>query len=443
MDEVESKASEARIAYYVLANLSTESKNKALDKIAEAIWAKRDSLLASNRRDVEESRRLLARGDISEAILKRLQLDEGKVGGMVEMVKSVARLEDPIGKTTYAVELDDDLELYRVTTPIGVISFIFESRPDALSQIASLCLKSGNSVLLKGGSETKHSNKTLYEIIRDADTSLPAGWIQLVETREDVRSLLSHDDLIDLVIPRGSNSFVKYIQSNTSIPVLGHSEGVCHIYVDDLADLDMAVRVCFDSKVQYPSVCNAVDLILIHKDVAGSFLPALVERMETRNVEMRGDSLVCDVMGDRVKALADTDLGAEYLDYIVGLKVVDSLDEAVSYINRYGSHHTDAIITENPEAAAMFMDYVDSASVFWNASTRFADGYRYGLGSEVGISTGKIHARGPTGLEGLTSYKYYLKGSGNTVDEYIGDNKREFKHQPLGKAWMNKKHRRI
>jgi glutamate-5-semialdehyde dehydrogenase len=432
MNKLVVMANEAKEASYKLANISNEEKNNALNKIARAIWDQKNALLEANEKDIVAAKKLLLQGEINEAIMNRLKLDNVKVKNIVEMVKSVATLKDPIGKTDYAVELDDGLELFRVTTPIGVVAFIFESRPDALSQIASLCLKSGNSVLLKGGSETKYSNHALFTIIKDADPTLPKGWIQLMETREDVGVMLKLDKYIDLVIPRGSNQFVKYIQDTSNIPVLGHSEGVCHIYVDSKADLDMALRICYDSKIQYPSVCNAVDMILINNEIAPDFLPHMVKKFKGR-VEMRGDSRVREIIKEEIQESTKSDWGAEYLDYVVALKVVDNISEAINHINYYGSHHTDAIITSNQDAAAYFLNHVDSASVFWNASTRFADGYRYGLGSEVGISTGKIHARGPTGLEGLTIYKYILKGSGNVVTEYIGPNSRKFKHLPIKK----------
>jgi glutamate-5-semialdehyde dehydrogenase len=318
-----------------------------------------------------------------------------------------------------------------------VIAVIFESRPDALVQIASLCLKSGNCVLLKGGSEARNTNQRLFEIIRDAADAVPGGWIHIVEARREVAEILKMDDYVDLIVPRGSNDFVRYIQSNTRIPVLGHAEGVCHVYVDAEADAPMALDVCYDAKVQYPSVCNAVDAILVHEAVAPRFLPGMVDRFLRRGVEVRGDARVREIVSDGVLKATDEDWGAEYLDYIVAIKIVDNVEEAISHVNTYGSHHTDAIVTANEETALEFMESVDSASVFWNASTRFADGYRYGLGSELGISTGKIHVRGPTGLEGLTTYKYYLRGAGHIVADY-SDRGRRFTHKPIDRAWKRK-----
>lgn len=434
MSEVRVKAEAARKASYTLAVLPVEVRNAALNNIADSIWAKRDALLEANKRDMNAAEAMLERGEIIGATMKRLSLTSDKIRYIVDMVRSVATLGDPLGKTEYSMELDEGLELYRVTSSIGVVAVIFEARPDALSQIACLCLKSGNSVLLKGGSETRFTNQRLFNVIRDAGMGLPEDWVQLLEAREDVTQLLGMSDLVDLIVPRGSNSFVKYIKSNTSIPVLGHSEGVCHIYVDEGADMDMAVEVCNDSKVQYPSVCNAVDAILVHQSIADEFLPRLLERFAGK-VEVRGCSRVLEKVKEGVSEATEDDWGREYLDYIVAARVVDSLDEAVTYINTHGSHHTDAIVTPRSEAAMRFMGAVDSASVFWNASTRFADGYRYGLGSEVGISTGKIHARGPTGLDGLTIYKYYLKGSGHIVADYVGSGARKFRHAPLNRKW--------
>ena len=435
MSEVRRRAEAARRASSAMAGLGVDARDAALRGIAESIWDHRDALLEANGRDMAAAEAMLSRGEIAGAVMKRLELTREKVKEIVDMVRSVASLADPIGRTVYSMQLDEGLELYRVTSPIGVVAVIFESRPDALPQIACLCLKSGNSVVLKGGSETQFTNQRLYSVIRDSAQSLPEGWIQLLEDREDVKRLLDMGDLVDLIVPRGSNSFVSYIQSNTSIPVLGHSEGVCHVYVDKDADVGMAVEVCYDSKVQYPSVCNAVDAILVHSDVADEFLPRLLERF-AGGVEVRGCGGVLERVKDGVVRATEADWGREYLDYVVAARVVDSLGEAVEYVNKYGSHHTDAIVSSSGEAALRFMGAVDSASVFWNASTRFADGYRYGLGSEVGISTGKIHARGPTGLDGLTIYKYYLKGRGHIVADYVGAKARSFKHRAMNKKWV-------
>jgi glutamate-5-semialdehyde dehydrogenase len=437
MGDVKEKAERAHWASIKMATLESEQKERALLAIAEALWREREAIQRANKEDLIKLQDLQRDGEVSTAVVKRLKLDEEKIRQVVEMVRDVAALDDPVGKTQYAVELDEGLELYRVSSPIGVVGVIFESRPDALPQIASLCLKSGNSVMLKGGSEASNSNRALFNVIRKVslEAGCPEDWIQLMEAREEVAELLNLDEYVDLIIPRGSNSFVRYIEENTKIPVLGHSEGVCHIYVDRDADIEKAVEVCLDAKVQYPAVCNAVDTLLVHKEVAEGFLPRMLDRFKEFGVEVRGCSATVRLLGEGVKLASEDDWGAEYLDYVVAVKVVSDIGEAIQHVNGYGSHHTDSIITRCGEAALKFMEEVDSASVFWNASTRFADGYRYGLGAEVGISTGKIHARGPTGLDGLTIYKYYLVGSNQVVSSYVDSLSNSFKHRRLSKTW--------
>jgi glutamate-5-semialdehyde dehydrogenase len=437
MSDIIQKAKVAREVSYTLAKIPGAARDGALLKVAEAIWLQRESILEANAEDLKNAEEMLRKGEITGAMIKRLELNPDKIQGIVDMVQGVASQEDPLGKTEYAMELDDGLELFRVSSSIGVIAVIFESRPDALVQIASLCLKSGNCVLLKGGSEARNTNQRLYEIIRDAADAVPGGWIHNVEARKEVAEILKMDDYVDLIVPRGSNDFVRYIQSNSRIPVLGHADGVCHVYVDQEADVPMALDVCYDAKVQYPSVCNAVDAILVHEAVAPRFLPGMVDRFLRRGVEVRGDARVREVVSDGVLEATDEDWGAEYLDYRIAIKVVGDAEEAINHVNKYGSHHTDAIVTAKEETAHEFMESVDSASVFWNASTRFADGYRYGLGSELGISTGKIHVRGPTGLEGLTTYKYYLRGGGHIVADY-SEGGRRFTHRALSRAWKRK-----
>jgi glutamate-5-semialdehyde dehydrogenase len=353
-------------------------------------------------------------------------LDEKKVAQMVESVREVIRLPDPVGRRLLKRELDRDLLLTQVTVPIGVIGVIFESRPDALVQIAALGLKSGNAVVLKGGSEAQASNRILFELIREAVEAVDSLFqdaLQLVESREQVRELLELDGLVDLIIPRGSSALVKSIQAGTRIPVLGHSEGVCHLYVDREADLAMAVELAFDAKCQYPAVCNAIETLLVHRDVAREYLPRLAKRLE--RVELRGDERTRAIIPAR--EAVEEDWRAEYNDLILAIRVVDSLEQAMEHVNTYGSHHTDAIVTRDETAARRFLAEVDSSSVMWNCSTRFADGYRYGLGAEVGISTGKIHARGPVGLEGLTSTKYVLEGRGQVVSDYV-EGRKSFRH---------------
>jgi glutamate-5-semialdehyde dehydrogenase len=429
------KVEAAETAALELATLPVEDRNAALKAVADAIDDRRAELLSANRKDVEAAEAALEAGEFSRAFVDRLGLSKTKLDGIVEMVRSVAERGDPLGETTAARHLDDDLELYRVTVPIGVVGTVFESRPDALVQIAALALKSGNAVVLKGGSEASESNRALFETIREATADLtPTGWAQLVEAREDVDTMLDMDDAVDLVMPRGSSAFVEYVESNTSIPVLGHTEGVCHVYVDNEADLDMATDVAYDAKVQYPAVCNAVETLLIHEDVVESFLPEMAERYRDAGVTLRGDEVARDVV--EMEPATPEDWTTEYGDLVLAVRVVDSLDTAVDHVNTHGSKHTESILTDASDRAGTFMRRVDAASVFHNASTRFADGYRYGLGAEVGISTGKTHARGPVGLEGLTTYKYYLEGDGQTVATYAGDDARPFRHEEFGGEWQ-------
>ena len=311
-----------------------------------------------------------------------------------------------------------------------MLGMIFESRPDVVPQIMSLCLKSGNAVAFKGGREAAESIRVLFTILRDAAATagVPADAFVLLETRSDINVILELDRYIDLLIPRGSNEFVRYIQENTRIPVLGHAAGICHVYVDEFADQDMAEQVALDSKIQYPAVCNATETLLVDSAIADSFVPRIVSAYEANGVEVRGDERVCR-MTDAIPATSE-DWDTEYGDLIISVKVVDSLQEAVDFINAHGSHHTDAIVTGDVRRAAAFARSVDSADVFVNASTRFADGYRYGKGAEVGISTNKIHARGPVGMEGLMIYKYVLVGNGQVVKDYVGPGCRQFKHVP-------------
>ncbi|MDZ5812324.1 glutamate-5-semialdehyde dehydrogenase [Halorubrum sp. AD140] len=417
-----------------LANADEATRNDALRSIADALRANEADILEANARDVDAAEEMLARGEYAQALVDRLKLDAAKLEDVAEMVESVAAQEDPLGRTLAARELDEGLELFRVSVPIGVVATVFESRPDALVQIAALALKSGNAVILKGGSEASESNRVLHRVIREATADLPDGWAGLVEAHEEVDRLLERDDAVDLVMPRGSSEFVSYIQDNTQIPVLGHTEGICHVYVDDDADLEMASDVAFDAKVQYPAVCNAVETLLVNESVAPEFLPDLVERYEDAGVELRGDAATREIVD--VGAATDDDWDTEYGDLELSIKLVGDVYEAVEHVNAHGSKHTESIVTEDRSAADAFMTGIDAASVFHNASTRFADGYRYGLGAEVGISTGKIHARGPVGLEGLTTYKYYLEGDGHLVASYSGEDALPFTHRELDAEWQ-------
>jgi glutamate-5-semialdehyde dehydrogenase len=423
--EVKEQAERAKEASYRLLSLSRKTKDEALGRIAAKLSQSRQRILEENRQDLDEAQ---SQG-LASALLKRLELTDRKIEQMIQGIQDLVRLDDPVGKRIETTQLDDGLVLYKVATPIGLIGVIFESRPDALIQIGTLCLKSGNAVILKGGSEAKRSNRILFGLMREAAQEVDEAFkdaLQLVETRKEIAELLKLDQVIDLMIPRGSSSLVRYIQERTKIPVLGHAEGICHLYVDKDADLAMAVNVARDAKCQYPAVCNAVETLLVHEGVAESFLkklqPVLTE------VELRGDERARALIP--MKAASESDWRAEYNDLILSVKVVSSQAEAVDHINRYGSHHTDAIITENREAAEEFMNRVDSSSVMWNCSTRFADGFRYGFGAEVGISTAKIHARGPVGLQGLTIYKYKLYGKGQIVAPYA-EGTRELKHKQL------------
>lgn len=419
------KAGEASIR---MAELDGAAKNMALSAIAHALVENKHKLVAANNEDMKRSRE----ENLAEPLLKRLKFNEKKIEDVVEGIRSLMSLEEPVGKTLLSTMLDDGLELYKVTCPIGVIGIIFESRPDALVQISTLCLKSGNSVLLKGGREARETNRALTEIIAGASLAagLPEGWITLLESRDDVNEMLKMDEYIDLVIPRGSNEFVRYIMENSKIPVMGHADGICHVYVDKDADLSMAEKITVDSKTQYVAVCNATETLLVHEAVAGEFLPALKEEFDRRQVEIHGDEGTRRIIA--VKAAQETDWSTEYLDYTISIKLVRDADEAIEHINTYGSGHTDSIVTSNKQTAVRFMNLVDSGNVFWNASTRFSDGFKYGFGAEVGISTSKLHARGPVGLEGLLSYKYMLIGNGHIVDDYAS-NKKSFKHLELKK----------
>jgi len=419
-------ARKAKSAAIFLSALESDTKNAALSQIAEALKSRSAEIVAANKQDLSAAQK----NNLAAPLLKRLKFDEEKIGQVVAGIESLIALDDPVGKTLAATELDAGLNLYKVSCPIGVIGVVFESRPDALVQISTLCLKSGNAVLLKGGSEAARTNRILAETVAEASekAGLPKGWIQLLETREDVAQMLALDEHIDLVIPRGSNEFVRYIMNNTNIPVLGHAEGICHVYVDGDADVQMAVSIAVDSKCQYVAVCNAAETLLVDGKIAGKFLPKVKAALEERGVELRGCERTASIID--VRPATEADWSTEYLDYILSVKVVDGMDEAIEHINHYGSKHTDAIVTANKKKAERFMALVDSANVFWNCSTRFSDGFRYGLGAEVGISTSKIHARGPVGLEGLVIYKWKLLGTGQIVADY-SEGRKKFTHKRL------------
>ncbi|MGA9770872.1 MAG: glutamate-5-semialdehyde dehydrogenase [Blastocatellia bacterium] len=427
-------AKRAKAASAVLARISTEEKNRALARIARCLEANAEKIFEANGKDLDAARPMVETGEMAESLYRRLKLDNGKLRDIIAGIEQVAALEDPVGQITLATELDDGLRLYRVNCPVGVVGVVFESRPDALTQVSSLCLKSSNAVLLKGGREAEHSNRALFEIIQSAiiDAGLPADQMVLLESREDVNEMLKAEGFVDLIIPRGSNALVRYVQQNTVIPVLGHAEGICHIYVDSAADLDKAYEIAMDAKLQYPAACNAVETLLVHAEVAREFLPRVIGALQEQGVEVR-----CDERSRKEYAIAgvalatEADWKTEYCDLILSVKVVGGIDEAIAHVNTFGSHHTDTIITEDVGRFERFFAEVDSAGVYLNASTRFADGFRYGFGAEVGISTGKLHPRGPVGLEGLVTYKYKLVGAGHTVGMYAGPVGRRFTHKPI------------
>ena len=424
-------AVKAKEAALVLQGLSTGSKNQALTDIRSALEKNKAGIFAANARDLERAKK----ENLASPLAKRLVFDERKLGMTLDGLASLIGLEDPVGKTLSALELEKGFELYKVTCPIGVIGIIFESRPDALVQIGSLCLKSGNAVLMKGGREAKETNEILARLIHDTAVAagLPAGWLQLLESREDVSALLKLEGLVDLIIPRGSNEFVRHIMNNTSIPVMGHADGICHMYVAEDADHEMAVRLTVDGKTQYVAVCNALETLLVHASIAPSFLPAVKNALEEKHVAIRGCENTRKIID--CQAAAEKDWGTEYLDYILSIKVVDGLEAAVDHINTYGSKHTDSIVTADKKKADYFLTFVDSANVFWNASTRFSDGFNFGLGAEVGISTNKLHARGPVGMEGLLIYKWKLLGNGQAMADFAGPDARKFTHKKLDKKY--------
>lgn len=423
---VKQLATRAKAASIKLAAEKEADKNNALAVIAETLRNNSEAIIEANQKDLDKAKQ----ENLDKPLLKRLKFDQSKIDGVCAGIESLIKLEEPVGKTLTATELDNGLELYKVSCPLGVVGIIFESRPDALVQISTLCLKSGNAVLLKGGSEAMNTNRILAKLIEEATekAGIASGWINLLETRDDVSAMLSLDEYIDLIVPRGSNEFVQYIMKNTNIAVMGHADGICHVYIDSEADLDMALNVAVDSKCQYPAVCNAMETLLINESVAAKILPALKAALDAQNCEIRGCEKTCEIID--AKLATPQDWATEYLDYVVSIKLVDSMDEAISHINKFGSGHTDAIVTANKEKARDFMALVDSGDVFWNASTRFSDGFRYGLGAEVGISTNKIHARGPVGLEGLLIYKWKLIGNGQIADDYSSGNK-SFTHKKL------------
>lgn len=416
---IQEKAAAMKLDSTQMASKSAEIRNQALVNIARALLENQEDIFRANEQDLAEA----LENDIPEAVVKRLKFDSEKLTGVVKGIEELIGLPDKVYETQLVRQLDEGLTLVRESCPIGVIGVIFEARPDALVQIASLCIKSGNCAILKGGSETKHTNKTVFSLIYRAATEsgLPENCLFQAEQRDEISELLACHESVDLLIPRGSNAFVQYIMNNTRIPVMGHADGICHIYVDKDFDIGKGIPVIVDAKTQYTAVCNAVETLLVHKDAVDALMPRLNEAFRARNVELRATADIADRYG--CKLATDADFATEYLDLIISAKTVADIDEAILHINKYGSHHTDCIVTEDSEAAEHFMRMVDSAGVYQNCSTRFADGFRYGFGAEVGVSTGKIHARGPVGLEGLLTYKYKLYGNGQVVADYVSGKK--------------------
>ncbi len=429
---LEQIAQNAKLASYTLASLPTLTKNQALLAIAKKLEDSKLLILEENAKDLEEAKKLVESGEINQSTFNRLKLDDNKMRDMVKGIRDVKKLEDPVNKKLWAMGMDTGLDLYRVSCPIGVIGVIFEARPDVIPQISALAIKSANVVLLKGGKEAHHTNEILVKLIKEALSEVPGfplDTINLLYSREDVSKMLSMDKYIDLIIPRGGNALVQYIKNNTKIPVMGHADGICHIYIDEEADVKKATDICVDAKTQYPSACNAVETILVHESLLENYLPQLVIELEKAQVRVKGCE-ACKKYVPHLELATKEDWATEYGDKIVSIKAVKDIFDAIAHINIYGSGHTDCIISEDKQAIETFMNLVDSAGVFANASTRFADGYRYGLGAEVGISTSKTHARGPVGLEGLVIYKYKLFGSGQTVAPYA-DGKKTFIHQRI------------
>lgn len=408
-------AKSAKNAYIKTMNATLETKNSVLKCMAKLLEENKDEIFLANKKDLEDAKKLLEENKINLSTYNRLKLDDNKMRDMIQGLNDLIKLKDPVNNIIWQRELDKDLILKKVSCPIGIIGIIFEARPDCIVQISSLIIKSGNCAILKGGSESINTNKILYKIIKEAlvETNYPEDTINLVFSRDDVKKMLDLDEYIDLIIPRGSNNLVKYIKENTRIPVLGHASGICHIFIDENANENEVNKIIIDAKTQYPSACNAVETILIHQNYP--YLTSLEKALENAGVKIVKNP---------------ENYSKEYGDKILSFKTVKNIDEAIEHINKFGSGHTDSILSQSKENIEKFMNYVDSASVFANCSTRFSDGFRYGFGAEVGISTNKTHSRGPVGLEGLTIYKYKLYGSNNIVDDYVSG-KKKFNHKDI------------
>ncbi|MEO0533310.1 MAG: glutamate-5-semialdehyde dehydrogenase [Cyanobacteria bacterium P01_A01_bin.123] len=428
LDNLTAIAQRTQQAARHLATLSSAAKNIAIAAIAESLEAATPDILAANQADCEAA---LA-DNLAKPLYGRLKLDAVKLKGAIAGVQDVAQLPDPAGTVQIHRELDTGLELKRIACPLGVLGVIFESRPDAVMQISALAVKSGNGVILKGGKEAVRSCQALVTAIKQGlnNAGVNPDVVQLLTTREETRALLALETYVDLIIPRGSNAFVRYVQENTTIPVLGHADGVCHLYIDQAADVEKAVAIALDAKTDYPSACNTIETLLVHRAIAAQVLPRVTFVLQSHGVELRGDAATRQILPE-IDAATITDWSTEYSDLILSIRVVDNLEQAIDHINTYGSRHTDAIVTEDDAAATTFIAQVDAAGVFHNCSTRFADGFRYGFGAEVGISTQKMPPRGPVGLEGLVTYKYQLVGNGHIAATYSGQDAKPFTHRDL------------
>ncbi|KAF7515461.1 hypothetical protein G7054_g14564 [Neopestalotiopsis clavispora] len=436
-------AQSAKSASHILATLPASARNDALTAIHSGLTAARDEILAANARDLELARKAASNGELSQSLVARLDLNKkGKWEDMLKGILDVRDLEDPVGKVTLRTKLDDNLELERVTCPIGVLLIIFEARPEVIANIASLAVKSGNAAILKGGKESTESFIAISKVISQAleKTQVPNGAVQLVTTRDVIPQLLDLDKYIDLVIPRGGNELVRYIKSSTKIPVLGHADGLCSMYLEESADAKIAAGVIVDSKTSYPAACNSLETLLVQESALDTLLPAAAEALIAKGVTLHCDAkskaaLASKQLSGAEKFIVDAqdaDYDTEFLSLDLAVKTVSGLEDAIIHINTHGSKHTDAILTSSKELAERFMSAVDAAGVYWNAPTRLADGMRYGFGTEVGISTNKIHSRGPVGLEGLMIYKYKIRGAGQLTADYgEGEGQKRFKHERL------------
>lgn len=436
MSVAEEIAKNARYASTILKAAERGAREEALSRIWEELKSAKEAILEANAQDMRDAEVLLLERKLSASIVKRLDLSRpGKYDDMLQGIQDVLRLEDPVGKITLARHLDYDLELYRVSCPVGVLLVIFEARPEVIANITALAIKSGNAVILKGGKESARSFRAISHAISTAlsNTKIPTNAVQLVASREEVSALLAQDRYIDMVIPRGSNALVRSIKDNTKIPVLGHADGLCSIYLHEDAPAELAAKVVLDSKIGYPAACNAVETLLVHEKAITSVLPCVSQALADANVQLRCDDQCLSALSSmNVNATRadDADYDTEFLDLVLAVKTVKNVQEAIQHINEHGSGHTDCIITNSEETSRQFMAGVDSAGTFWNCSTRFADGFRYGFGAEVGISTNKIHARGPVGLDGIMIYQYQVKGNGNIVADYTSG-RRKFLHTDI------------